>query len=145
MNFTSLCLISSSCSDIFSPIYSFETPNAFIKSEFGKKLPSCTTEPIASSGLYGAPIFRETIMSSESPSVFAITSPVTTPPLGIAKITGCSFFIHTSFFASFWAASTLSLNIMVSLQDTVETNYQHVVPLVLVFQIPQKDEWPLVL
>jgi hypothetical protein len=50
------------------------------------KLPSCITAPKASSGLCGAPIFLETIMSKPNSRIEAKTSPVTTPPLGIARI-----------------------------------------------------------
>jgi len=83
-------------------------------SSLGKKLPSCITAPIATSGLYGAPILRDTTISNLAPILEAITSPVTTPLLGIAKMINSlerPSINNFNFSASLFAASILFLNI----------------------------------
>src|SRR5579872_5748338 len=85
-------------------------------------------------------------MSNLQPKMEEITSPVTTPPLGIARITGFSFFNHNNFSASFFPASALSLKIMtiifhLFLPNKLKTSQLQAVLPLQVFHVPQKDEW----
>src|ERR687898_29892 len=101
-------------------------------------LPSGITAPIASSGLKGAPIFRDTTKSSLVPSSDAMISPIMMPPRGIATTTvadlffcalssSCASLSHFSLLASSLAASILFLNITdcIFLCNKVGVNYNN--------------------
>src|SRR5215210_1699643 len=77
-------------------------------SSFRTRTPPAATAPIPNSGWSGAPSLRETKTSSGARRVREISYATGTPPLGRAKITGCSLWKRDSFPASRRPASLRS-------------------------------------
>lgn len=109
--YNNLVSISLVCASTSARMYVWETLTILTISSFKKYLPSGSTAPIASSELSGARIFLETMISSSvSSSIDDITSPIITPPRGMAQMITASEFCCSSivlFFLNFDRSSSL--------------------------------------